>query len=360
MKTPIRLIAGVMAFAALAAACGDDSQESTTATDATETSDTSATEPVEGVICQAEDMDALVAAAKGEGGVTFYESPTGIDAAAAAAFQETYGIPVNVVRANSTDLIQRFSAELDAGANSADVWLSGDDGFVEDAVEKGWMIDDLATAGIPGFPGEYPEDLVEGPKALLQMRPFGIAYDTTVVTDPPTTWEDLLDPKYKGEIIMAAPAGSDAYIELWDAMLAEFGEDLITGLVAQDLTIFDSGAPSIQALAAGEGLVDIPATGGLVSSITKEGAPIEAVYPDQTYASRFVLGMPAEPPHPNAACLLGAWLMSPEGQTVISDASNVPSPVYAADELPANLLESEWATTRDPARKAEIIGLFGG
>jgi iron(III) transport system substrate-binding protein len=305
-------------------------------------------------------MDALIAAAQEEGGVTFYESPSGIDEAAAAAFQEAYGIPVNVVRLNSTELIQRFSAEADAGANAADVWLSGDDGFVEDATANGWLIDDLASAGIPGFPGEYPADMLEGPKALMQKRPFGIGYNTDAVDSPPTSWQDLLDPSYDGQIVMAAVEGSDAYVELWDALALEFGEELLTGIAAQDLTIFDSGAPAIQALAAGEGLVEIPATGGLVASVASEGAPVELVYPDATYATSFVLAMPAEPPHPNAACLLASWLMSPEGQAVISDAATVPSPVYEADQLPANLLPSEWAETRDPARKDEIVAIFNG
>ncbi len=112
------------------------------------------------------------------------------------AFTKDTGITVNRIEGDADELIARLEAE---GDNSpADVFITVDAGRMARAEEagilqayKGDLIDNAVPAHL-----RHPDDLWFG----VSQRARIIFYDKERVQNPPRTYEELADPKFKGQI----------------------------------------------------------------------------------------------------------------------------------------------------------------
>ena len=102
----------------------------------------------------------LVAAAQEEGSVTIYSSQ-GLDQlnALGAAFEEEYGISVEVVRSADADMIARVDTELSTGTAGADLVVTAAQGWIEGHAAAGDCVDPTASPQIAGL-GDYDADAV--------------------------------------------------------------------------------------------------------------------------------------------------------------------------------------------------------
>src|SRR3954471_20177877 len=82
-----------------------------------------------------------IAAAKKEGNVTLYTSaPIAAAQKVANAFQQKYGIKVELFRSGGTQVLRRFMTEHDAGHAGADVLVSSDPSAVLDLAARGMFV----------------------------------------------------------------------------------------------------------------------------------------------------------------------------------------------------------------------------
>ena len=137
-------------------------------------------------------------------------------------FEEQTGITINRIEGNADELIARMTAE---GANSpADVFLTVDTSRLERAKDAGLFqsIDsDVLEARVPG----YLQD-EENQWFGFSQRARILFYDKSEVTDPPMTYQDLADPKYKGQICIRS--STNVYTQTITAALIEhLGEDAV-------------------------------------------------------------------------------------------------------------------------------------
>src|SRR4029077_18698401 len=131
----------------------------------------------------------------------------------------------------SNALQQRYAAEAESGNFGADLMFNaGNAGtFSEEGIKKGWM-ESIVDAGLPVIrSGEYPARLAKAPSALIKIGPSYIVYNTEKVksADIPKDWPDLLNPKYKGQILIPDPAASDANLAFWYLVMNTFGESYL-------------------------------------------------------------------------------------------------------------------------------------
>ncbi len=136
--------------------------------------------------------------------------------AAVKEFQERTGIAVEIVSAGTGDCLQRIASEADnpqcdvmwgGTVESLEAYVAyfqpyvcAEDAFISDAFKD-------------------PNDLWIGES----QQPAVIMYNRNLVanSDIPVVWEDLLDPKWKGQIASADPASSgSAYTLLCNIILA--------------------------------------------------------------------------------------------------------------------------------------------
>lgn len=260
----------------------------------------------------------LVEAAKAEGELVFYSAnPVPGTEHLARAFEEKYGIVVQPLALPAGTLLQRFSSELEAGSFNADIILGAtfDKAVTSDFVPKGWMIP-IEDAGIPALEdGSYPEEFLNESTATVAYNPWIMAYNTDLVTgEAPTSFEALGDPKYKDLVCIPNPEVALAYIEVWDRMRAEYGEEFLKRVAANNPKVYESAAAASSALAAGECAVAAPTSGPAVA-VLPERAPVKAFIPQVTTGTQMELGFinPEKIAHPNAAKLFAHYVLTPEG-----------------------------------------------
>ncbi len=163
------------------------------------------------------------AALAAEGSLVIY-SPHDADPlqAGIALFQAAYpDVKVEYIAAGTGELLQRVAAESENPL--ADVlWGGGADSLA--AFKPYFQPYVSANDGVIADAFKDAEDLWIGESPL----PMVLFYNKTLVSeeDAPKTWEDLLNPKWKGKIAYASPAKSgSAYTQLCTMILAQGGPE---------------------------------------------------------------------------------------------------------------------------------------
>ena len=137
-----------------------------------------------------------------------------------SAFEEMTGIKINRIEAGADELFERITAE---GANSpADVFITVDAGRAWRAAEAGLfqpVESEVLERRIPAYL-QHPDNLWFS----FSQRARIIFYDKATVTEPPLTYEELADPKYKGMICMRS-SGNIYSLSMMGAMIAHHGEE---------------------------------------------------------------------------------------------------------------------------------------
>lgn len=162
-------------------------------------------------------------AALAEGSLVVY-SPHDADPlqAGLALFEKAYpDIKVEIIAAGTGELLQRVAAESENPL--ADVlWGGGADSLA--AFKPYFQPYVSANDDVIADAFKDSEDLWIGESPL----PMVLFYNKTLVSeeDAPKTWQDLLNPKWKGQIAYASPAKSgSAYTQLCTMILAEGGPE---------------------------------------------------------------------------------------------------------------------------------------
>ncbi len=309
----------------------------------------------------AAEMDALIKAAKAEGQVSFYTAPTENTAKRVAdAFTAKYGIRVQFVRLAGNPLMQRYAAEAESGNFATDMIIPAGTSsitFAEAGIKKGWLEPVQELPVIKS--GEFPARFIFGPMALAQIGVWNIGYNTEKLkpADVPKDFPALLDPKYKGQIMIGDPAAADSYVEFYSLMMDKYGESFLTRLKAQNPRYFTSTAPGAQSLAAGEASILIPALPNSTQAVKDKGAPVALVAPEVTTGaeSYVMLTHRSKAKNPNAGRLLANYFLAPEGNKLFNaDPGGVT--VYDLSGLPKGY---QSPTLSAIARKPLIQKLIG-
>src|SRR6056297_1707160 len=135
-------------------------------------------------------------------------------------FEEMTGITINRIEGNADELIARMQAE---GRNSpADVLLTVDTSRLERARDAG-LLQAIESPVLETRVPDYLQD--EGDQWFgFSQRARIIFYDNQDVTDPPLTYQELADPKYKG--LVCIRSGTNAYMQtILAALIEHLGED---------------------------------------------------------------------------------------------------------------------------------------
>ncbi|MFC4117783.1 ABC transporter substrate-binding protein [Nonomuraea zeae] len=300
----------------------------------------------------------LIEAAQKEGELVWYSVPAeNIAKAVSDDFAKKYGVKVKFIRLTSSDLAQRFAAEAESGKPAADLFVGSYTPFVPQALEKGWTVK-LAEANIPDFPGGFPKEylLPDAGTAVIQIQPTGIAVNTQQGGDAIKDWQDLLDPKWKGKIILVDPRTSAAYTPFWNLIVKEHGEECLTKLKEQQPVVASGAAPATQQLAAGEAAIVMPGVQSIADDLTRKGAPVGFVQPPASTGPEIVPGLAAKAAHPNAARLFVHYLMSAEGNKKLNAVPGSGSPLDPAT-LPARYTFNRELSGTPAERITTLLGL---
>lgn len=273
------------------------------------------------------DMQSLVKKAKKEGEVTFYGTPGESKVRQwVKAFESKYDIKVNIYRAPSSDVFNRFSQEEQADRHKADLVTVSVPAYINQMSKKGWVADYA-----PKDKDKFPEDAaIAGNAYPLYITTNAIAWNTDNVSKADVAnlrkngYQELLNPKWKGKVGVVSAAAGGPQVSIYGEIAddSNLGWGYLESLAAQNPAVYESSVPLISnALAAGEYPVAFPAADTILAPEIAKGTNIEFFYPTPTTSSSHYMFISENAPHSAAARLFMEWATSVEGQSSIADIS---------------------------------------
>ena len=260
-----------------------------------------------------------------EATITVYTSePQEKADALVAAFNKVHPeVTVEIFRAGTGDLTTRVAAEKESGKVQADVFLAADAATFENYAAEG-MLQKITTADVDALNPDVVD--AEGYYVGTRIIPTVIAYNTSIITEAPTSWTDLTDAKYSGKLVMPNPdvSGAAAYNAAVWLDEPKLGEEWMSALAENKPVIADSNGPVSQAVATGAQPVGI-VVDYLVRELAAQGSPIATAYPSEgvPYVSQ-PAGIFADSKEPEAAQAFIDFLVSEEGQRLAVEQSYLP------------------------------------
>lgn len=266
-------------------------------------------------------MTGLYEAAKTEGALQIYGPTEDLYKAVYDDFTKTYpGINITTADIFGQELDARLEGEQVAG------------GFAADLVHIG--VSDMGRYATKEYLAPYKPVEADALDAkfrgtddqwsVASRHLYATAYNTKTLTaeQVPTTWAELIDPKWKGALGVANPKQSGVTPQVFSAAL-EAGaiDEAWLDTLKKDMApaVYPSVATALQAVVTGESKLSLVAGYGSYMRQAKQGAPVGfATMKDGAYYSDVAYGLLSGSKHPNAARLLVAWMFSAEGQASIA------------------------------------------
>ena len=225
-------------------------------------------------------------------------------------FSKRYpGIKVEVIRGVASSLVPRIMSELKAGK-------SGDLLFT-----KAEYLDLLKSQGLLQRHQSTEDPGGDGYVSGVWCSVHGVAYNTRMVSANrvPKGYVDLLDPRWKGKIIINLTNFMWSY-----GMLKLYGPDkgmqFLTTLAKQNPRGERASSLTAQLIAAGEFEIGVPLNTNIVSEMKAKGAPIDWVRSsDPLFADLQAISLLAKSGNTDAARLFIDFLLSKDGQQILAE-----------------------------------------
>jgi iron(III) transport system substrate-binding protein len=271
---------------------------------------------------------ALVEAAKKERNLTIIHGmPQANMQGLAKAFNRLYPfIEVEIERQQGLAVYEKYNTETRSGSNLRDIVMLADMAGYRKLIENK-MIMNYRVPTDAGIPAQFK---IEGGAYAAYLTTMVVIVNDKLVSQEEgkilKEWEGILDPRWKGRIGTAYPAGGSVYGPLYMYLHpptpGRFGEKFLKGIAAQQPQIYNSTATAIERVIAGE--IQVLFTHFESDAIPRleQGAPIRwyAPKPTPSFANAY-FGIAAKAPHPNAAKLFMNWILSEDGATAVNKIS---------------------------------------
>jgi iron(III) transport system substrate-binding protein len=279
----------------------------------------------------AERQKRLAEGAKKEGVISIYTSmPLDDMAALTSAFEAKYGVKAKVWRSGSEKILQRGLLEAKANRFEVDVFETNSPETEVLSREK------VLIAGNSPFLNELIPQAIPSHREWIATRLniFTCAYNTKLVKkeELPKTYQDLLDPKWKGKLSVEAD-DSDWLAETVMKMGEEKGLALFREIARKNAVSVRKGHTLLSNLvASGEVPLALTVYNYKIEQMKNSGAPIDWFALDPTIARPNANGVARNAPHPHAALLFQDFELS-EGQHILGKRDFIPT----STKVPSNL-----------------------
>ena len=265
----------------------------------------------------------LIEGAKKEGKVVMLTNTMGPDIALPLFedFKKQYGLP-NVRLAHtmkrSGGVISTIKKDISAKRDTFDIVQVGSPAFF-------WQLD--KRNALMEYKSPYYENFISevtGNKLGAVAKPgyfisshsniAGIIWNTKFVKKDIKTWEDVLDPKFKGKIIVADILKSATIVNVYGGLRKVLPRSYFEKLAKLDPVFILSHRSHVRKVVAGEKWISVMTMTGLAYKEAAKGAPVKGVVPPGgAVALGYPFGILAKAPNPNAAKLWVDYLHTRHG-----------------------------------------------
>ena len=280
------------------------------------------------------EWDKLVEAAKKEGKVT-----VSIPASAEMRkqleeqFIKRYGIEVETITARGSSAVRRMADEFKAGVRYFDLHIGGSSSITSGMLDEGildpiepWLVLPEVKDPKQWWGGHLWVDNAKRFVYVFQAYLSEVIWYNTDLVKPNEirSYDDFLNPKWKGKIGYLDPRTPGAGDSTWSFMWQVKGEEYLKKLAAQDLYLGRDQRLLAESLAKGRVAVMIGLSYYSYLPFLKAGLPIKTLprlkegnYGTGGSGNLAVIKAPA---HPNSTKVFVNWLLGREGQEIVSRA----------------------------------------
>lgn len=196
-------------------------------------------------------------------------------------FEKKYpGITMEYYFAGTSKVVTKISTEAQAGHVDADViWVGDAADYVSFKEEN--ILQPYTSPEAANLDPAYVD--ADGYYTAARLVGVGIAYNTVTVTpeEAPKTWNDLLDAKWKDQIVMSDP-GTAGTTKYWmNAMMCsdKYGADYMQKLKDNGCLLESGTTATHNQLAASAYQVGV-CLDYVTANLVAEGSPIAFLYPE--------------------------------------------------------------------------------
>jgi iron(III) transport system substrate-binding protein len=262
-------------------------------------------------------------------------SAQGYDSAMTKAFTKATGIPVNLDDNSTGPLLTQIEASKN-NPNWGLLWVDGPTAFAgldtQHLLLRGFepsvSWDSLGTQSVPKDKSWVPTGVT---------LTAAVVYDSTVVKDPPKTWQTLLSPDWKGAVGMNDPSQSGPTFPFIAGMMnflggssgVAKGEAYYTKLKANGLVINPTNGPTLQALTSGQiKLALVQSSAGIGAESTDSSLKVDYLSPITLLPS--AIGIDAQAPKAEQleAEKFVKFVLSKKGQQVMQSGDPTGDSLY--------------------------------
>ena len=263
--------------------------------------------------------------AKKEGRLVLY---TGMETDEANLFLTEFAkkypfIKTDLFRSSGEKVQTRFLVEHRANTHSADVFQT--------SIVQVYQLRNLkllaryASSEAVAYSEGFKDP--QGFWTAFYQIPYVIGYNTRLVAprEVPASYEDLLQPRWKGWI--ALETAEYQWFYHWMQILGrDKGLDFMKKFAGQNLQMRAGHTLLAQLVGAGEAALATVVYSNRVERMKASGAPIDWVrFKGPTISAINAISIPESAPHPNAARLFVDFVLSKEGQTLLRGLRRIPA-----------------------------------
>jgi len=230
-------------------------------------------------------------------------------------FEEDHpDIDVQVYRSGTGTITAKIAAEREAGKVLADIVWVADYAYFESLKELDLLHPYESPEAV-----NLPEIFLDPDRCYYGARIFSmvIAYNTLLVDDPPRRWTDLLNPKWRGQIVTGNPQYSGSNVVATTALCLEYGLSYFKGLRENEIAVVRGNSQAAAEIAAGAYMVGFTLD-NIARGMKAQGSPIDLVYPEDGAVflpSPIAIIKTSE--HLEAAKTFVDFVLSPAGQEAL-------------------------------------------
>jgi iron(III) transport system substrate-binding protein len=248
-------------------------------------------------------------------------------------FEAKYGITVNYVRMSSGEALARVQAEKDNP--QFDIWWGGPiDSFV--AAKGEGLLEAYDSPNYANLIDPVKMKDVDNQWVGIYVGTLGFATNSDWLAanpnvEPPKSWDDLLKPEFKGQVMVAHPSSSGTSYTALATVLQirgeEAGWEYLKQYAGQMSQYTKSGAAPAKFVGQGEAAVAIVFSHDIVNEIENNKLPLVLTFPEEGTGYEIGgMGLLKGAKNMQAAKLWFDWALTPEAQAL--------GPTFAAYQAP--------------------------
>jgi iron(III) transport system substrate-binding protein len=254
------------------------------------------------------------------------------------------GIELELSVARGAANINKIVEEQKAGARNVDLHIGGTTSIITGLLANQFLEPVMPSMLLPEVRDEkhwwgghiWADNARKFIYTFTAYMTETVWYNSTLVRpEEITSWDSLLDPKWKGKIAILDPRTPGSGESTWAFLWRIKGEPFLAKLAAQEMLVGRNLRQLGEAVARGKSAVSIGLSYYTYLPFIKAGLPVRPIstlkegYYAASGSGNLVLLKNA--PHPNATKVFVNWLLSKEGQTAITKALGQPTRRFDVD-----------------------------